>query len=1208
MPLKYIHLTCRSEPVPNAGFQEVNALPDLTEEGAAFPLLRAAVPGSDLPDFGPPIEVVHPFLNSLNFIVLRYERAEKDVHFVYYKAGQFFGDIDKNGGQFIRISQSETPYITFDELRRVYNPRDVEDRVTIFTRTHHHFVAHYLPRLAMSAVWQHVPHGPRPRRIKFVGFAKGEPKDINVRTDYYWKLPLPETPEQPNYPIGARFYLYRCLQMPIEPVKLTPDRIRPLAMMNYLDARGVEYWHEWFEKDGLFGLFENLGGLGGLVFPENTEFFFRWDGVKNFLVTAVTVAEVVKSYKMAKAKARKAERAKKRLVPGHAEPDSESDDDIQNLDDATEPVAPKRRFVETKDAFGKDTFFVKEIDGEANVGDPLTWPSTRRQDITEREYWLNAFGNLEVNHSKNRMVESGRFYNKEHQRNCYSYSVSDVSSNLSIPKEGIIWEYDSDKTSHSALTRFGYDPQVLDTSTDSVVDHVDVSKTYGRKFITKRGKQNYYLSVVRATSNEIATTLENTEASACHLVAIGAANRALVTEYITTQIERQSNSDARLVVLKGIRLEKILSSASSECLTVDRLARTAESYDTCKMWKLTRNVTDSSRSSLPMWDIGIRAQNRQDSRFVETRAQEEMKLYSQARLVRCFVTLVPDDQDGDGCSHNDINVVSVQDVHPVDGEMHIVYLLHHRGKFYTQRIYGSVLLVYVQLSDKFLNHFVQLYLKQQITVVQPKPIPKPIIKVRGYYNAFWKNVCHPTRKEMGADQFELYTRWQHFYQHDFLGVNYLASPLSIFRPGEIHIVDVVKLLQVNSLSCFIGNSENKGERVFLSGACDPSQSYIGAPFVVYKNFIVQVEVPDENEIKCVIYDFQGLDEYLADDAEGKAKAMFDAMANLTKASDSNIPQRLFFSQAEVDGRPRTSDFELSQRQEDEKQNILIPCSKDLKDYAQGCIYLNLFYFVSHVGIDHIKVGVANVPFNCRSFVTHHESLCSNVVRRNYGSSGNSFCEDFRFPDKKTSTILLTKSNKYPVRGCLWRDGNDQIVGIVDGRRTPQYLAQASLFKTAATTSTSVAVMTTYEYPPENVIIQPSLVKTQGFNAKDSVTVYINTPNTDRRLEMTHFVRQVSNPIFDIAKGYPVHGFYRMSTQENGTIHDPDFSKLVSNFERFSNATERSNLATQVARSNLGSTTRNDFGPRSSGTSSEHHDGLCSLAAILSASTALFMFL
>ncbi|KAI1300163.1 hypothetical protein HDE_03533 [Halotydeus destructor] len=1208
-PDLYAHLTCLDLPELGVPFELIETLPDLTQEGAVLPPFRAAVPGSNFTEFGQRTVVVHPFLNSFNFHVVDFAAGLQKYYFVYYKAGQLFGLIQKSGLQpAIYPKPNAFPLIIFDELRIVYNPRDVEDRVRLRTPGHHHFVAHYLPRMDMSAVWQYLSHGPRPRRIKFVGFVNGTTEAINIETDYYWSLDEPDKPKAPIYPIGVSFFPYRCFQKPVKPVKQPADQMKPQAMMEYLDAQGVEYWHKWFEDDGLFGLYDSLEGLGGLVYAENTEYFFRWDGVKNFLVTAVTVAEVVKSYKMAKAKANKAERAKKRLVPGHAEPDSESDDDTQNLDDATEPIAPKRRFVEIKDAFGKDTFFVKDIDGEANLGDPLTWPWTRRQDITEREYWLNAFGNLEVKHFKNRMVESGRFYNKEHQRNCYSYSVSDVSGNLSIPKEGIIWEYDSDKTRQGALTRFGYDPQELDNSTGCVVDHVDVSKTNGRKFITKQGGKSYYLSVVRATSNDIATTLENTAASACHLVAIGAANRTLIREYITTQIEKQSNKVARLVIVKGTKLEEILSSASSECLSVDRLARTAESYDTCKMWNLTRNVTGSSRSSLPMWDIGVRVRDRQDSRFVETKNRQGLKLFFQASLVRCFVALVPDDQDGEGCSQMDINVVSVQDVHPVNGEMHIVYLLHHRGEFYTQRIYGSVLLVHVKMSETFLNHFMQLYQKQKITVVQPKPIPKPTIKVRGYYNEFWKNVCHPTRKKMDADQVELYTRWQHFYQHDFLGVNYLASPLSTFRPGEIHIVNVVRLLKANSYSCFIGDSENKGERVFLSGAYDSSQSYTGAPFVVYKNFIVQVEVPDENEIKCVIYDFQGLNEYLADDTEGKAKAMFEAMANLTKASDSNIPQRLFFSRVVVNGRPRNYDFKSSQEQEDGKHNILVPCPEDLENHALGCIYLNLFYFVSHVGIDHIKVGVANVPFNCRSYVTHHDSFCKNVVERNYGSSGNNFCQDFRFPDKKTATILRTQSNKYPVRGCLWREGDDQIVGIVDGRQAPQYLAQASLFKTVATTSTKVAIMTNYEYSDKNVVIQPALDKSQGFNANDRVTVYINTPATDRRLEMTHFVRQVSNPIFDITKGYPVHGFYKLDTQDTGAIYDDVFDKLVNNFEAFSDPNKRSNIPTQVGELDGGSRARNDFGTGSPSSSSGHTDGLCSLAAILSASSALYLVL
>ncbi|KAI1300165.1 hypothetical protein HDE_03535 [Halotydeus destructor] len=486
------------------------------------------------------------------------------------------------------------------------------------------------------------------------------------------------------------------------------------------------------------------------------------------------------------------------------------------------------------------------------------------------------------------------------------------------------------------------------------------------------------------------------------------------------------------------------------------------------------------------------------------------------------------------------------------------------------------------------------------------------IKVRGYYNKFWKLVCDPTKEE-DVDHATLYARWQHFYQHDFLGFNYLASPVNIYEPDEIHLVNVADFLRENNImnQPFIGESENRGEKVFLSGAFDESQSYIGAPFVVYNNYMVQVEVPDVIKIKCVIYDFEGLEEYLNDHSEDKAKAIFREMSQLTKVGDSQIPQRLYFSRVEVNGSGKDFSLETSQSQEDEQKKILVKCSEELSNYTQGCIQLNLFYFVSHVGIDHIKVGVANVPFNCRSFVTHHQSLCRNVLERNYGNVERKLhCVDYKFPDRKKAKKMAVR-DKYPVRGCLWREGGNPIVGIVEGRKAVQYVAQASLFTSLADTSTTVAFMARHDYSQANaagIAPQPAPEGSASYNSNDKVTVFVNTPASERMLELTHFVRQISSPIFDVAKGYPVHSFYNLNPQ-SGSIADPIFNQLVQKFDSFINADGHGSLPAQAGNMDTSRARTSQGGSRDPPTGSPQQDSdLYPLIAILSASAALYLFL
>ncbi|KAI1300160.1 hypothetical protein HDE_03530 [Halotydeus destructor] len=1234
----YDEMGGRIEALP---FQDIRNLPNLAQGGAAP--THSIVPGTILSAGNGRWTVVeHPLLNRCNFTVIEFAKTKKRKQHVYYKAGQLFGTIERAHPDFIVVTEDMAPYIYLDELEIVYRPEQALAAAGLaavpVAAGGLEYLAFFLPRLQLSAVWQ-VMAGTR--RMKFLGFVDRQPNAINLEEDYYCTLACGNDPRRPDYPMGLPLFPYRRCKKPFAPVERRPDHHEPTAFQTILRDFGVEADLYYSREDGMFTMFENMEAQGGLVYETDTNHFYAWDGVRNYLRKHLTIGQIIISHtaakrtaaelaekrkriqaQLAKDRQAQAEKASKAFTKRLAETAAQAGS--SNAAEANAAPVPVRNFKIIDKAFGKDTWFVAEENSQASVADPRTWPLTRRQDVTDGQYRLNdASGNIEVRHDPASPVESGRFYNKSHQRMCYTTSVSEVSGALSLPLPAIIWEYNSDKLSEGVLrTAFGYNRKQADDATSQVVDEFDLSKRNHRKLITERDGKKYYLCVLWATDKEKPTFSGKNE-NERNLLAVGAANRSALDQYDITGIEGHSDQSTGLVIVNGMKVEKILIGASADCKTADSLARTIESYHESKMWKLTRDINETSASSLPMWDIGIRAMSGDVSMFAGDKSKAEKDLLSKFKLIRCFVALVPDDQDEPQNEDGKLrtNVVSVQDVHPVEGELHIVYLLHHKGNFFSQQIYSNVILVHVQLSQNFIERFVNLYSNPAAEIesgTRAEAEAKMAIKARGYYNQFWKNVCDPT-KEADQEQAGLYRRWQHFYQHDFICVNYLASPVNTYEPEQIHVVRVVELLRKNrdmNLS-YIGKSENRGEKVFLSGAFDVSQSYIGAPFVEYRNFMVQVEVPDER-IQCVIYDFKGMEEYLGfptydGESEAIARKIFSEMANLTKDQDSNIPQRLYFSRINVSGSIKEFSLEKSRQQEDPQGKILCPATGE----TEGCIQLNLFYFVSHIGIEHVKVGVANVPFNCRSFVTHHESLCKNVLEYSFKASDRkSLCKDYEFPDEKKikSDNLNASTSRFPMRGCLWREGQKPIVGIIDGRNCKQYLGQASLFKTSNATKTTVAFLSGQGYS-QGLVMQHTLDSKQGFNENDKATVYANIPENAHHLELTHHVRQISAPIFDVEKGYPVHGFYRLNSESvSASLPDPVFGKLMDNFYAFwmddehpKTQGQKANLEVDFQRwkkqrlTYLGAAGNSTDQPQVANT-------LCSLVSILSASAALYLFL
>ncbi|KAI1300158.1 hypothetical protein HDE_03538 [Halotydeus destructor] len=1165
-------------------------------------------------------------LSNCGYTVMSDKQAGNEV--VYYRGGQFAGYLKGTKGNQYLAHEDNVRIISVKELFIVWNPHLVElHEIETFTNTRYY--AYYLEQLKGSAVWTTVSVPNMADRLRFLGFANSLPADIDPRKDY---LCLFRTVTQKlslnlDYPMGVPLYPWRHIKKPLlQPGQQRPD-LGPLRAR--LDTAGVVYECQWSKENGAYHLVAELG-LGGLVFPGNIENLFRWDDVFGYLVEGVTVQSLIDDHLSNMEKERRKERERKKkerqkqrqAAKAKAAPDVPTD----------QAEAKETRLVPLPGAFGRGTFFVGR--DQAHPLNMSTWPTIRQQPQGVGYLYDSRSGNLEVKHDKTQtMVATSRFYNTQKRRNCYIFSVSKPNGDNQPPTDHLVWNFeDAVEDEESLFEAYKY-KRIESVSRDNLVpSSVDLNEVNTCKLITTLKGKGYYLSIIQATDSKTNTEITGMKASAVHFLAIGAANQSSVVPIDITGISNQHKGENNLVIQSGSKLEEALFGTASLCETVDRLARTTESYGQCTMWKLSRDE-DGKSTTLPIRDIGVRELGGYVEKFSENKSQAEKNYLKQLKLVRCFVALVPDAKDGDELGESHINVVSAQHVHPVENELHIVYILHKRGKFYSQQIYSNVILLEVHVSDSFMDHFVQLC-DNPTSAIKPAKKPEKVnplvleataIKVRGYYNEFWKNVCDPFRKpDMDEEERKLYQEWQHFYQHDFLGSNYLASPLGSYEPEQFHVVSMADMMYQNFKMnlMYIGRTENRGEKVFLSGAFDKSQSFIGSPFVEYRHYLVQVEVPDEDKTKCVIFDFDGINRFSrgADifdtTSELKTKAVFSEMSRLVQ-NEGSLPQRLYFPDIQVNRSRKTFSFAKSQAQEDGGKKVLKKCppqtlvniSKDVREQVKtdGCIQINLFYFVSHVGIaEKVKVGVANVPFNCRAFVTHSESLCSDALKLSTPDDQSRLTKTYKTTNKKETT-----DRKYPVRGCIWKNDEPRVVGIVDGNLTVQSVAQACFVKDKESPKpTQVAFISQCWLRGKEV------GERQRVPTGDKVLVYSNLSKTEHHYELTHFIRQISSPTFDVVKGYPVHGFCRQSAPTDKIVYDPVFYDLFDKFYEFwtdanhpKHKKQQAAIETQRNQMKLERKTKEDrLREAEEACLTPDVDDVFSLAAILSASAALFMLL
>ncbi|KAI1300139.1 hypothetical protein HDE_03507 [Halotydeus destructor] len=663
------------------------------------------------------------------------------------------------------------------------------------------------------------------------------------------------------------------------------------------------------------------------------------------------------------------------------------------------------------DAFGKNTLFV--TDGQSRVENPVTWPLMDKSSLHNFQWFYDTrFGNIEVTSvgkDEGKWFTACHYYNKIKQRKCYAFAYRGTRGHFkAFEPDEVVWEK-SDNT--ATLQRYGYQRTALAEK----VDHqAKLENDKNCKLITKNNKGiPLHLGVIQATGQQV-KAIQGTETGHAYLVAVGAAGfipKDIAQDQVYVPV-KPAKSGPNVTVVNGMQLEKILFESGNLCKPVCCLALNTYSYFQSTIWRLTRDVSNVKPSDLSMLEIGVRGRSSQlfpdfNRKSPDFQYRSAMKALT---LVRCFVVLVPEALEVD----NMVNVVSMQDVHPVQGEMHIVYLIHSSGRYYSQEVYNNVKLVDIDLATSLGRQCLQRLSSLSIqtktqdggegyakleTMEDGHLVDLPDSKVRGFYNEFWKRVIDPQICH-DENQVPLYSRWQHFYRHDFLAQTHLAEPLGNFGPEEIHIVSMANLFQNSQWAdtFSFGANINAGERIFLSGAADKNQSATGSPYALYYTYIVQVEVPNDDEnIKCIIYDFEGLDDIdvkyhmYEDDGPTKVQACFNEMTKLTwHDKDVPIPERIYFDTTDVFNVRHNQDITVSQTQEDRKHKILATPKKQVIEYKGrqilaekwSCLTLNQFYFVSHVGIENkVKVGVANVPINCRAYVTHSRSVCEEFVRK-----------------------------------------------------------------------------------------------------------------------------------------------------------------------------------------------------------------------------------
>ncbi|KAI1300172.1 hypothetical protein HDE_03491 [Halotydeus destructor] len=773
---------------------------------------------------------------------------------------------------------------------------------------------------------------------------------------------------------------------------------------------------------------------------------------------------------------------------------------------------------------------------------------------------------------------------------CYAYTCKlDKTSEKSATATNIdqlIYDYDEDKNTTKTLEGLGYpliQPSLPKPETNLVLRYRN------SKLIMKVDGKPWYLGVAQFNIDGKLTVSESRtrrrEENRHYLIARGAAN--FDTKQISIPKGKQYFPKTSLAFhgsgtwkpVNGMALDRVFFEHGRLCRKSIELARRTDSFEHSRMWTLTREADDPAKEhTLSILDIGVRAPSSaiRDIGFenhAESAYREEV---AKIKTVRCFVALVPGVLDTNGPTEGPLtNVVNLQDIHPVKHELHIIYLVHSTGKFFTHHVYENVKLVDVDMSGvrddskvltsaafrpereeeakkelkfreglrSFAASFKELVNRDHSQQNETNFEPMDEVQIdkgcagnvnggnvvrsvlRGFYNEFWKRVIDPTRAGK-QEQVEMYKRWHPFYNHDFGERLYLAEPLGSFKPHEVHVVRVADYLREcdrTSRNTVTGCDINESATHFLSGVGFTVQSTVGAPTAAVESTMIQVNVPDER-IKCIIYDFKGVEtlttKYYNGDAEEQAMAYFRQTLDL-KIGRKN-PQRLIDCRgiggsASEDARLK----ELALQREPDIKDMIVRGykwkvgNKQVTVDFKGFIRVKWFYFVNSIDLEsRVKVGVANLPFNCRAATVDcgklSEILVHNVEDVHIKSATKSWLPNL--------TSSKQKSTKYQIYGSVWsNDPGKQLVGVLGGQ-TKLQVAESSIFMTRKEETHTVVFVNNVDY--EDIDIQQEHIAS---DSKKVLSISLGSPQTR---DLNHVVRAIAVSVFDLCKGYPVQGFYR----------------------------------------------------------------------------------
>ncbi|KAI1300162.1 hypothetical protein HDE_03532 [Halotydeus destructor] len=896
---------------------------------------------------------------------------------------------------------------------------------------------------------------------------------------------------------------------------------------------------------------------------------------------------------------------------------AESPDHSKSSDELTDTT---KQVSETtglgQDVFGSGTAFVS-LNESSHPLNPSSWPTLTRQAL--KDYSGNSWcvdeqtGCIHVNEElKTAKFVTSRFYNKIRQEICYAYTCqhrnASEASATATNVDDLIYDFEEDKNTAKTLEQLGYpliQPSLPKPETNLVLGDRN------SKLIMKVDGKPWYLGVAQFNIDGNLTVSESLthkrEENRHYLIAKGAAD--FDSEHNTipqgqqycpkTSIAFPSSGTWKPV--NGMALDRIFFEHGKLCRRSIELARRIDSFEHSRMWTLTREADDPAKEhTLSILDIGVRAPSSaiRDIGFENHPESAYREEVAKVKTVRCFVALVPGVLDtNEGSRGTLVNVVNLQDIHPVEKELHVIYLVHSAGRYFTHHVYANVKLVDVDMSGvrddskvlyknptkeivdaeskkefefqqerkKFAASFRELVNRDHSQQNETNFEPMDEVQIdkgcagnvnggnvlrsilRGCYNEFWKRVIDPTRAEK-PEQVEMYRRWHPFYNHDFGERCYLAEPLSNFQPHEIHVVRVADYLRECDRTCrntVTGYDYNMIAAHFLSGVASSNQSTVGEADAALESTMIQVNVPDER-IKCIIYDFKGVEtlttSYYNGDAEEQAMAYFRQTLDLTRGETH--PQRLY------DAR-RLADSELERKAIRKKVLLREPDIKDMivKGYKwkagnrevivdfRGIITEKWFYFVNSVDMNsRVKVGVANLPFNCRAATVDSHRLADVFLHGTYSDMKNAKKLWLR-----TSTSSERKSTKYQIYGSVWSKDPQQVVGILGGQKR-LHVAEASTFSTRKEDNHTVVFINNIDY--EDIDMQHTNI------ASDSKQVLSISLSLAESQDLNHYTRAIAVPVFDVCKGYPLQGFYRpvdMSLEklnDNGTRRLNDHSKAI----------------------------------------------------------------